>query len=97
MDRADFIFTIGYQGNTAIVDTAAKRRYGGLRTAQLIEKGLYKAAFCSALFSGNREEMEAVLQAYNAVSSRKYETLEELKRAYGVYEIPGDGVKTKGL
>lgn len=97
MDRADFIFTIGYQGNTAIVDTTAKKRYGGLSTARLAEKGLYKAAFCSALFSGNREEMEAVLLAYNAVSVRKYETLEELKRAYGVYSVPEDGVKTKGL
>ena len=58
MTRKEFTFTIGFQGDTAIVDKRAMRQYGRLSTMDLAEKGLYRAAFCSALFSGNKQELD---------------------------------------
>jgi len=46
MKREDFLFTIGYQGDTALVDGSAKRQYGGLSTRELAAKGLLKPAMC---------------------------------------------------
>jgi hypothetical protein len=58
MKREEFIFTIGFQGNIAIIDGKAKNKYGSYTTRQLAEAGLFKPAFCSALYSQDPEEME---------------------------------------
>ena len=88
MQREDFIFTIGYQGNAAIVDKRAKNQYGRLSTMELAEKGLFKSAFCSALFSGDSVEMESFLEHYRAVSGNPDVTADNLKRVFGVFEVP---------
>ena len=61
MKREDFVFSVGYDGDTAIVDSKAKKRYGKLTTQQLAAEGLYKAAFRSALYSGNEEEIRIII------------------------------------
>lgn len=93
INRADFIFTVGYEGNAAIVDKSLKRRYGRFSTRELAEKGLLKAALCSALYSQKADEFELVLQAYNEKTTHKVRSIEELKRTYGVNEIPHKVVK----
>ena len=50
ISRGDFVFTIGYEGNTAVVDGAMKKRYGSLSAEQLAEKGLYKQALCAVIY-----------------------------------------------
>jgi hypothetical protein len=66
ISREDFIFTIGYEGSTAIVDGRARKEFGGLSTMELAEKGLYRAAFSSALYSGKPGEMKAYIDFFNA-------------------------------
>ena len=39
LSRGDFVFTIGYDGASAIVDGRAKRQYGKLSTMELAEEG----------------------------------------------------------
>jgi hypothetical protein len=97
MKREDFVFTIGYDGDTAIVDGKARKRYGKLDTAGLVEAGLYKAAFCSALFSGSEEEAVMVLKAYNSGEGTSYESPENLKRLFGVFQVRTDIQKVKSL
>jgi hypothetical protein len=89
--RKDFVFTIGYDGATAVVDGSLKRRYGALSTDQLAEQGLYKQALCSAVFEGREEALSRVLELYNARAEQRLSHVEELKRMFGVFEVP-DGI-----
>jgi len=99
ISRRDYIFTIGYEGNAAVVDGALKKRYGSLSTEQLAEQQLFKQAVCSAVYertsgssqnSGNEGDkaLERVLEIYNSKNERKIGSVEELQRLFGVYEVP---------
>jgi len=88
---------VGYDGDTAIVDRKAKKRYGRLNTTQLADKGLFKAAFSSAIFSGQEEELRYILDSYNAGHGTTYKTTAELKRLIGVDEVRTDVTKTRAL
>ncbi len=93
ISRQDFTFTIGYEGNVAVVDGALKKRYGSLSTEQLAEKQLYKQAICSAVYEqslakAGSEVLQAVLEIYNRNAVRKIGSVEELKRTFGVQEVP---------
>ena len=95
MKRSDFLFTIGYQGDVAIVDRAAAFEYGSLNTSELIEKGLFKAAFCSALYSEDQAELVHVMESYNQLSGASYKNVEQIKRLFGVYQKPLENYKIK--
>jgi hypothetical protein len=107
ISRADFVFTIGYEGNTAVVDGAMKRRHGSLSTGELAELGLYKQALCAAVYdeaaaaggrassrkSGGQERpttevLEEILEIYNRHQEHKLGSVEDLKRLFGVFEVP---------
>ncbi len=88
ISREDYIFTIGYQGNSPVVDKRAKRDYGRLSTRELAEHGLYKPAFCSALYSNNEDEMKEFLAVYNEKAGGAYASPNELKRLFGVFAVP---------
>ncbi len=88
MTRNDFVFSVGFQGVSAIVDKAAKKKYGSLSTKQLAEKGLYRAAFCSALYSRDEKEIESVMEIYNSRSKTRQQTPENMKRLLGVFGVP---------
>ena len=94
ISRADFIFTIGYDGNTAVVDGRAKRSYAGYSTEQLAEEGLFKSALCSALYEGSDDALEGVLTVYNKSADQKLRTVEHLKQTFGAFEVPDGIVKT---
>jgi hypothetical protein len=87
LPREDFIFTIGYDGPTAVVDGQAKRRYGSLSTAELTEKGLFRAAWSSAVFSGDKAEKELVLDAYNKTAGTSYRAEDPPDRLFGVFPV----------
>jgi hypothetical protein len=91
VNRADFLFVIGYDGDKAVVHGQQRRRFGKLDTAQLLEQGLYKAAFCSAEFSGKADELELVRAAMEQVAGQPC-SLEDLRKLFGVYGVP-DNVK----
>ena len=82
--RADFIFCIGYEGATALVDGAMKAKCGNFTTQQLAEAGLFRAACASALFSENPEEIRAFIDFYNQKAGTALTTPEELSKLFGV-------------
>jgi hypothetical protein len=92
-NRADFLFTIGYDGGVAIVDGSAKRKYGSLSGAELAERGLFRPAFRSALLSGDRAELAAALAAYNAASGAGLTADSPLDRMFGVFRVEAPRVK----
>ena len=85
LSRADFTFTIGYDGPAAVVDGHAKKRYGKLSTRELAEKGLFRAAYSSALYSKNPQEIQAVIDAYNAITGSALTIDSPLERLFGVF------------
>lgn len=94
MKKQDFMFTIGYQGDSAIIDAQARKKFAKLSLQELNEKGLYKPAFCAALFDGDENGMQTVLQAYNEGLGTDYSDIDNLKRLFGVFGVPENIVKT---
>jgi len=87
LSREDFIFTIGYDGPAAVVDGQAKRRYGSLSTRELAEKGLFRAAYSSAIWSNDPQDMETLVEVYNRISGSSLKTDSALDRLFGVFPI----------
>ncbi len=88
MKEDEFVFTIGYQGESAIVDGKAQKKFKNLSMDELIEEGMYKAAFCRAIFHEDVEGQQKVLEAYNKQSGSAYSSIDNLKRLFGVYGVP---------
>jgi len=92
LSREDFVFTIGYDGSAAVVDRQAKRKYGKLSTRELAEKGLFRAAYSSALYSTNQEELKFVAEAFKRLGENSKEETSEadlstLNRLFGVHLV----------
>ena len=85
ISREDFVFTIGFDGAVAVVDGRAKKEFGKLNTMQLAEKGLYRAAFSSALYSGDAADMAKFIDYFNGKAGTKYTEAAQLSRLFGVY------------
>ncbi|MDR1306964.1 MAG: hypothetical protein LBK74_05280 [Treponema sp.] len=100
LSRADFVFTIGYDGPSAVVDGQARKHYGSLSTVELAEKGLFRAAYSSAVYAripasaetrapggdGDNEEIATVIQLYNRAAGTSYKP-EDLPRLFGVFPM----------
>jgi hypothetical protein len=86
LPREDFIFTIGYDGPLAIIDGQARRRYGSLSTKELIEKGLFRAAYSSAVYSKHAGEIALVAEAYNRLTGTSIDPA-ALDRLFGVFLV----------
>ena len=87
LTRDEFIFTIGYDGPAAVVDGHAKRRYSGMSTGELAEKGLFRAAYSSAIWSKDPKEIEALVEIYNRISGASLTPNSPLDRLFGVFPI----------
>ena len=87
LSREEFIFTIGYDGPAAVVDGHAKKCYGRLSTGELAEKGLFRAAYSSAIWSKDPRDLETVVEVYNRVSSSSLTVDSPLERLFGVFLI----------
>ncbi|MCL2186104.1 MAG: hypothetical protein FWB86_09675 [Treponema sp.] len=86
LKREDFIFTIGYDGPSAVIDGTAKKLYAKLSTKELAEKGLFKAAYSSAIWSKDSGELELVAQIYNKTSGSSV-SVSSLERLFGVFSV----------
>lgn len=84
ISREDFVFTIGYEGDTAVVDGKAKAAYGKLDTVALAEAGLFRAAFASALYSGAQEDLDAFARVFNARAGTSCANEADFSRLFGV-------------
>ena len=91
LSREEFIFTIGYSGPSAVIDGQAKKRYRSLSTRELAEKGLFRAAYSSAIWAkeklNNEKELEAFLEIYNRISGLSLTSDSPLERLFGVFFI----------
>ena len=87
LSREDFIFTIGYDGPVAVVDKQAKRRNGSLSTRELAEKGMYRAAYSSAIWSKNPSELDIVLEIYNKNAHVSLDSGISPDRFFGVFQV----------
>lgn len=96
ISREDFCFTVGYNGEQAVVDKQARNRYGKMSVENLLKEGLFKPALCAALYDNDENGMKLVLKTYNEKSLSSLETVDELKRVFGVFIVPNDirSVKT---
>jgi hypothetical protein len=86
--RDEFVFAIGFQGDAAIVDSRAMKRHRKLTTMELAEEGLYRAAFCSAIYSSSEEEMDSFITRFAEKTGMQDLTEERLQRLFGVYTVP---------
>lgn len=91
MTREDFVFTIGFDGPAAVIDGQAKRKYKSLSTKELAEKGLFRAAYSSALYSKDPKEIEEMIGVYNKLAGTHLTRESPLDRLFGVF--PLDEVK----
>jgi hypothetical protein len=84
--REDFIFTIGYDGPAAVVDGHAKKLYSKLSAKELGEKGLFRAAYSSAIWSKDPKELETVAEIYGKATGSTVAP-ESLQRLFGVHLV----------
>jgi hypothetical protein len=89
--REDYIFAIGFDGNKAIVDKKSRSRYGSLDTRALADKGMYKAAYRSAVYEDDQAGADYVLARFNEVSPIRYEKSSDLIKVFGV-QAPSDDI-----
>jgi hypothetical protein len=94
LKREDFVFTIGYDGHSAVVDGNEKREFKNLTTAELAEKGLFQAAWASAVYQAawgdpqaGTAEKAAVVEKYNAVAGTSYPPDADLGKLFGVVPV----------
>ncbi|MDR0442356.1 MAG: hypothetical protein LBH44_03000 [Treponema sp.] len=87
LSREDFIFTIGYDGPAAVVDSQAKKRYSSFTAGELAEKGLFRAAYAAAVWSKDPKELETVVGIYNKVSGSSVSDFASLQRLFGVFPV----------
>ena len=94
LSREDFVFTIGFDGPSAVVDAQAKKKYGKLSTRELLEKGLFRAAYSSAVYSKDPAEIKFVANAYKRMGNSSADVFEKelseadksaTDRLFGVY------------
>ena len=86
LSREDFVFTIGYDGPAAVVDKQAKRKYGKLSTRELVDKGLFRAAYSSAVYSGDQEDLRFVAEAFKRLGAADSSgaDISAMERLFGV-------------
>lgn len=89
--REDFVATIGFQGNTAYVDSKVRKRYGKLTGSELLDRGLYRTAFCAALYDDDSATVERLLEHFRAGKDGEHTSIRDLKKMFGVDAVP-DGV-----
>jgi len=92
LTREDFIFTIGYDGPAAVIDGTAKKQYSKLSTKELAERGFFKAAYSSAIWSKTCNadaadaELELVAEIYNKTTGSSV-SVSSLERLFGVFPL----------
>ncbi len=86
ISRQDTVSAIGYDGNAALIDRSAKKRYGSMTTEQLAKAGFYRAAAASAILSGSDDELALVATVYNEASGANYSP-EAIPRLFGVAKV----------
>lgn len=85
MKRNEFVFTIGYQDDAAIVDGPAMKKHGGKSAEELLDLGLFRPAYCAALYDG---QLEGFRDLFSRRTGMQIDSDDALARLFGVYGIP---------
>ena len=97
MNKNDFVWCVGYSGNVAVVNKRARSTYGKLDETELLEKGLLRPAFCTALWAleidKDENRMNVFLQGLSGKIGGKL-AIDDAKRMLGVYKVPEGNVRT---
>jgi hypothetical protein len=96
MTKADFVWAVGFQGNTAIVNKGQRLARRAAKWEALLAEGYLRAAFCSALWDAEKQADQSPLTAYvEALSARigRPLSVEDAKRLLGVFKLPSANVK----
>ena len=89
--KSDFVWHIGFQGNTAVVNARQKKTFRQLESGLLLEASFLRAAFCCAFWESEIEQkpasMDAFLGKFKSVTQLDVK-VDDLKRMMGVFQIP---------
>jgi len=91
MKREDYIFSIGFDGNKAIVDKKARSGFKNLDTRALADRGMFKVAYRGAVYDEDQAGADYVLARFNEVSPIRYDNSEQLMLVFGV-QAPSDDI-----
>lgn len=96
MTKADFVWTVGYSGNTALVNKTMKARFKNPDFGLLLDEGFLRAAFCVAIWEEAKEgkSLDDFVAVFNQRTGLAM-SIDEIKRLLGVYKVPDDGVKSQ--
>lgn len=84
MKKIEFISTIGYQGNAALVSQKLMKTYKGLSLEQLVEQGYFRAAVATVIFDTLSDKEQYLVDTYNSQSQVPVRDFAHLQRVYGV-------------
>ena len=84
MKREDFMFTVGFDGQTALVDGDSRRRYARLTVDELVERGLFRPAVCAAVYDGDDQALERIREAFVRASGDEVSQASDLLRIFGI-------------
>lgn len=86
MDINKFISSIGYDGNSAIVDKVrfSKNKNKDLKT--LLQEGSFRSAAAYAVYTNSQDDLQHVADCYNSRSGSHY-TKEQIPRLFGVSNV----------
>ncbi len=84
MKREDFMFTVGFDGATAVVDGEMRRRYSRATVADLVAAGYYRQAACAALWDDDEAAVRQVIEAFNEATGAGLRSREDIVRLFGV-------------
>lgn len=85
MQSSDYVFAIGFDGNSMIVDKKNRLRYRNLDICALVDAGLFQAACRRAILEDDEKGAQYVLEKYNAISPVKYDNPDSLFKMYGLH------------
>jgi hypothetical protein len=98
--KKDFIWTIGFQGNTAIVNRKESAAHRELDPVRLLEEGMLRAAFCSALWQqeieNKADSLEKFREDFKRITGLQL-GIEEMKRMLGVYQVPRENLSIQAI
>ncbi len=97
MTKQEFVWTVGFNGNTAIINRQMKERNKDLSPKNLLEQGLVRPAVCSALWDSqtNVGALDEFAKQFSQKTAIEIDA-DGLKRLVGVYTIP-QNIRTLAL
>lgn len=86
MELNNFINTIGYDGNSAIVDKLSFSENKNKNLKDLLDKGKFHAAAAYAVYNDDENGLQTIADKYNELSGSHYKK-DQIKRLFGISKV----------